>query len=326
MKKRMFLSCLGLLFGALTVMAQSTTHVVKRGETLTMIATQYDVSVDALKEANPLAGKSLFVGMKLQIPEKVAATPTVAEQPSVTVAVAPETKVFEQTQEPVATANIKTEKQSKWEFAAYGGLTMSTWFGDDIDKEKDYNLDRNSGNKDKYSYLFGFHVGARASFHFFNYFLAEAGLRYNRTGYKREVFDTSGSSWDDDGWNHDYSYDYTMTVNQIELPIYIGARFHDFSLKVGGYASYAFSGKEKKKYCEVDYDDIHSSATGRGTDSKSLSDLNYEEFGYGLSATVEYKFTDNLFVGATYQHGLSQLIKDTDKFNYHIMVSVGYTF
>lgn len=81
MKKRMFLLCLGLLFGALTVMAQSTTHVVKRGETLTMIATQYGVSVDALKAANPLVGKTLFVGMKLQIPEKVAAAPTVPEQP-----------------------------------------------------------------------------------------------------------------------------------------------------------------------------------------------------------------------------------------------------
>ncbi len=71
MKKKLTLLCLGLMFGALTVMAQSTTHVVKRGETLTMIATQYGVSVDALREANPLAGKSLFVGMKLQIPEKV---------------------------------------------------------------------------------------------------------------------------------------------------------------------------------------------------------------------------------------------------------------
>lgn len=64
------LLCLGLLFGVLTVMAQEAVHVVKRGETLTMIATQYGVSVDALKEANPLVGKTLFVGMKLQIPEK----------------------------------------------------------------------------------------------------------------------------------------------------------------------------------------------------------------------------------------------------------------
>lgn len=71
MKKKMFLVCLGLLFGVLTAMAQEAVHVVKRGETLTMIATQYGVSVDALKAANPLVGKTLFVGMKLQIPEKV---------------------------------------------------------------------------------------------------------------------------------------------------------------------------------------------------------------------------------------------------------------
>ena len=86
MLKKLTLLCLGLLFGALTVMAQETTHVVKRGETLSTIATQYGVTIEAIKEANPLAGNMLYVGLKLQIPVKTE-TPAYEQEKSMTDAV-----------------------------------------------------------------------------------------------------------------------------------------------------------------------------------------------------------------------------------------------
>lgn len=79
--KKFYLLSFMLLVNVMLVVAQTTTHAVQRGETMADIAARYGVTVDALKEANPYLGDKLYVGMKLQIPEKVAATPTVPEQP-----------------------------------------------------------------------------------------------------------------------------------------------------------------------------------------------------------------------------------------------------
>ena len=57
-----------MLLSFTELMAQQITHTIQRGETLESIAQKYNVSVDALKKANPDISEMFFVGLKLTIP------------------------------------------------------------------------------------------------------------------------------------------------------------------------------------------------------------------------------------------------------------------
>ena len=59
-----------LLLSFTEVMAQQISHTIQRGETLESIAQKYNVSVDAIKKANPKVAEMIFVGMKLNIPDE----------------------------------------------------------------------------------------------------------------------------------------------------------------------------------------------------------------------------------------------------------------
>lgn len=72
-----------MLMSALVTQAQQVSHTIQRGETLESIAQKYQVSVDALKQANPDAIDVFYVGMKLNIPKETI-TPTISK-PSETV-------------------------------------------------------------------------------------------------------------------------------------------------------------------------------------------------------------------------------------------------
>jgi peptidoglycan endopeptidase LytE len=52
------------------------TYTVKSGDNLTKIATQYGISVKALRAANALKTDSIKVGQKLKVPAKTATAPT----------------------------------------------------------------------------------------------------------------------------------------------------------------------------------------------------------------------------------------------------------
>jgi N-acetylmuramoyl-L-alanine amidase len=43
-------------------------HTIRRGETLSEIATQYRVSLSSLREANNIAGDRIMIGQILKIP------------------------------------------------------------------------------------------------------------------------------------------------------------------------------------------------------------------------------------------------------------------
>lgn len=66
------------LFWCLAAFAK--THTVVRGESLYSIAQSYNITVEQLTAANPGAEKLFYVGLKLNIPEQTANTPT-TEQP-----------------------------------------------------------------------------------------------------------------------------------------------------------------------------------------------------------------------------------------------------
>jgi lipoprotein NlpD len=76
--RRALAAVLGLLLLASAAPAQSTVHVVARGDTLGAIALRYGVSVRALVAANglPSAKVKLKIGQRLQVPDKGAAPST----------------------------------------------------------------------------------------------------------------------------------------------------------------------------------------------------------------------------------------------------------
>lgn len=52
-----------------TITAQQTTHIVGKGETPVTIAEKYQITVEELKQSNPLV-KNFYVGMKINLPAK----------------------------------------------------------------------------------------------------------------------------------------------------------------------------------------------------------------------------------------------------------------
>ena len=48
---------------------QPTTHKVRSGESLSLLASRYGVSVNKLKRANKLKSNTLFIGQELDIPQ-----------------------------------------------------------------------------------------------------------------------------------------------------------------------------------------------------------------------------------------------------------------
>lgn len=75
--KKIFALMVGMTMACGLVWAD-TQHKVKAGETLQSIASQYNVTVDALKSANPKAAKYVYAGMTLVIPGSAAAAPAQA--------------------------------------------------------------------------------------------------------------------------------------------------------------------------------------------------------------------------------------------------------
>ena len=80
---RTFFLTIGFLLAILSASAQTPTtrtHVVQRGETLELIATNYGVSESSILESNPMAKEMFFIGMKLTIPTSISATATADAQ------------------------------------------------------------------------------------------------------------------------------------------------------------------------------------------------------------------------------------------------------
>ena len=65
--KHLFISFFCLI--ATTVLAQQTTHIVGKGETPVTIAEKYQITVEELRQSNPLV-KNFYAGMKINLPAK----------------------------------------------------------------------------------------------------------------------------------------------------------------------------------------------------------------------------------------------------------------
>lgn len=231
--------------------------------------------------------------------------------------------------EPTPLPKAEKSEFKRWEFGVLAGLTMGSWRGDGVRDEKQEIEEENDANQNKYSFRYDMHIGARVRYNILTNLFVEANLLFNRKGFKRSVFISSGSYWNDDGGNYDSSSDYTMTSNHIELPILVGGKFWNFSVKAGAYVSYAISGKLKEAYEDIYYDTIHSSEIDRGTTETNINEFDpaYNKLSVGVMAGIEYNINENFFVGASYQRGLTSILSTSNKYyDHHIMVSVGYNF
>ncbi|MDE6322243.1 MAG: LysM peptidoglycan-binding domain-containing protein, partial [Muribaculaceae bacterium] len=73
--KRVIFAFIAIILSLSATMASAKTeHTVERGETLTSIAQRYNVSTDALLNANPYAKEMFYTGMVLIIPESETQT------------------------------------------------------------------------------------------------------------------------------------------------------------------------------------------------------------------------------------------------------------
>ena len=106
-------------------MAQQVTHVIQRGETLESIAQKYQVTVDAIKQANPETAEMTYIGMRIIIPVKPQQNadadkrnPNEGQQSSVSIQTQSQVAVQKETsheQMPIASTDIE------------GGTKLNTW-------------------------------------------------------------------------------------------------------------------------------------------------------------------------------------------------------
>lgn len=117
-------------------MAQQVTHVIQRGETLESIAQKYQVTVDAIKQANPDAVNMIYVGMRLIIPVKpqqnvdaISRSTNGGQQQAVSIQTQSQVAVQEAVpheQMPIGSTNI--ESNSKLNTWRYSGRIGSNFF------------------------------------------------------------------------------------------------------------------------------------------------------------------------------------------------------
>lgn len=305
LKRIVMCSLMFVVVNAVLAQDYQTKHEVQRGETLASIAKQYGVTEQMIKDVNPQMGDLFYVGLKLNIPNKIENHQQKAD-------------VKFENEKSIDNNVVEYKKSYKkvGNTELYAGISLNTWVGDDA-KDSKNNI--------------GFHIGMLRRYFLLKTMFVEAGLSFVTKGYKSDMLLTSGQYWDDEGANYDYDYHYKMQTYNIEIPISIGYNFKWNSglsvyIKGGAYATYALSGKLKLTGTETDYDDIHSSATGKINKETKIGDIKgYNEFGYGLQAGIVFRY-DNYLLNFTYQRGLSKLMEKQKTYEQNLLLSLGYKF
>lgn len=229
MTKKIILSVI-LCTVCVFVMAQSqvVTHIVQRGETLESIANDYHISVIDINKANPNADGVVYVGMKLVVPVQKDVMPSEQEssqmpsEPSKgnTLSQSNHSVLFDTNPNHFTKEAKPKSQKEKLEFAAQFGFRFGSLNGD---------------GSECYKSTFGLSVALGA-----RYFVADqvfveglAGYRYLQTPLKKEyaeaALDRTAASGD-------------LKTHSIYIPLYVGAKIEEFSIKAGPYLDYIVSG------------------------------------------------------------------------------------
>ena len=275
--KKLLLTMIALLSMTIAV-AQQTSHIVQRGETLEGIARKYNVTAAAIKKANPDAADMIYVGMKLIIPspqqnKNSNSIQNDQRKTSSTTKNAPKREILYSTQKrPQPQKTFYNEVNFGILAEAFGGYSNFMW----------------NGGSPVAGIGFGAGVTGQLHFQERDYapegYFAQAGINYARKG--------SGA----------YPINY---INVKVLPL--GYSFCDliddfaFFAKAGGYVAYPFSKIETKSNSystNLDYGAIAS--IGVSYDKFSVS-VSYEHgFANVSNANVSLK-NQNIFLILSYR-------------------------
>ncbi|WP_296149379.1 porin family protein [uncultured Flavobacterium sp.] len=162
----------------------------------------------------------------------------------------------------------------------------------------------------------GFHVGGFVEFKFTDKFAIQPELLYSTQGAKSEFFDSDDVTFQSEEDN--YKLDY------LNLPIM--AKYYvapGFSIEAGPQIGFLLSAKNKYDYTSSFFgEDLSDSGEEDVKDS-------FKSIDFGVNFGAGYEFTQNIFVQARYNLGLSNIADFDNDFeikNSVVQVSFGYKF
>lgn len=186
-------------------------------------------------------------------------------------------------------------------FGVKGGLNVSTLTGDV--EEVDAKI--------------GFHVGGFAEIKLSDKFAFQPELLFSTQGAKSEYSESDGTD--------SYSEKFTLNLNYLNVPLMAKYFATDkLFIEAGPQIGLLLSAKTDYEYTET-FQGVTFSESIDGVDVKD----DFKSIDFGLNFGLGYEFTENIFAGARYNLGLSNIGEDTgdDKINNGVIqVSLGYKF
>lgn len=281
MKKNLFCIIASILLSCTTIFAQTSLYRVEAGDTFNSIAKEFGITVETLKEANPNV-KTLFAGMKINIPEKK----TVIESAPVKVTVA------EQKTEQKAVTQTVTEQAPTKVTAAETTTTSHTSTSTNTSSGmRSVGIGRfgggmlfNEGELVKGAFTFEFYLASRNYMN--DLFFIESGLAYS--------IQSSTSS------GNDYKYD--ATSHSLQIPALAGITAGGYSglnIYFGPYLDFTVASKTEMEIF------------GEKTVTRLRDIEDYRRFMLGLKAGAEL-YIGNFILGTCYSIGLTSHIKGAD--------------
>lgn len=254
-------------------MAQSQTvsHVVQRGETLESIAEYYKVSVEDINKANPNADGMMYVGMKIEIP---MSTNGIKDAQNIL----SETKTPSK-QTSSSYSNMKSEFSKAQSNNSVETQNDEPKKGDvDASMQVVPRLGSLSGdNAEHLKNTFGLSAALGAKYFIADKMFIEGliGYRFLIASYKKEYAEAIYGSEGATG---------SLETHSIYVPLYVGAKFDNFSIKAGPYFDYIVNGAAK---------------TEKGKD-KRKDKITKDRLSVGLNFAAQYKmFGLNFNIGLT---------------------------
>lgn len=276
-----------IILSCTSILAQSLLYRVEPGDTFESISKEFGVSIGALKEANPNA-KTLFVGMKINIPEKQTAT-TVTDTPTdtiVNIITATSNEPVDQetaTQTPDPAHNsykpsISHESSTKTYTKAGGGMIF-----DESEMVKN-------------AYFLEYSFGARS--YAVNPLFVEYGLGY--------IIDSS--------WGNEKNYKFETTSHTLQAPLLLGVSIGESigtNIYFGPYLDFTLASKAETEIF------------GEKSVTRIRDIDDYNRFMLGLKFGGEINIY-GCMLGACYSFGLTSHYKGIDASGSRLLIYLAF--
>lgn len=207
----------------------------------------------------------------------------------------------------VVVLGFMTTQAQEIKFGAKVGLNGSTLTGDVEDAKM----------------IFGAHVGGFAEIKITDKFSFQPELLFSMQGAKNEYSESEEFGGD----VYSYSEETTVKLNYLNVPLM--AKYYatqKFFVEAGPQVGFLVSAKSDYEYTEKINGSVDYSDSEDGIDVKD----NFKSVDFGFNFGLGYEFTENIFAGARYNFGFSDITDVSgfdDKVNNGVFqVSFGYKF